>query len=127
MTPLCSAVATSAPAAPLEVGERDVDLGDQRDVRPRSAAHTRQIEHDLLTPASTITRASRASAAIQRTVLAAVAADRVEVGDVQLVEPRPGAVRAPGPVDRRRRRQWRCAPAGSVRARRARRGPPRRS
>ena len=70
MTPRCSAVATSAPAAPasreraqvagvahaaageqLEVWEGGVELGDQPDVRPRAAAHARQVEHDRLAQA----------------------------------------------------------------------------
>ena len=67
MTPRCSAVATSAPGRAgvaqraqvldvahaaageqLEVAERGVELGDQPDVRPRAAAHPREVEHDHL-------------------------------------------------------------------------------
>ena len=191
MTPLCRAVATSAPAAPAASSARRSStsrtpppasssrsgnaawiVGDQRDVRPRAAAHPREVEHDRLaqagavqvrhgrrappdrravrratarrplrrstlritapegssasrrssaagplsvsvptmtrcaprsssararagspTPASTMTRASRASAPTQRIVLAGPA-DRIEVGDVQLVEPQRGPERA---------------------------------
>ena len=82
VTPRWSAVATSAPAAPasseraqvlgvahaaageqLEVGEGGVDLGDQRDVRPRAAAHPRQVEDDHLAQPRRGAGAPRASSA----------------------------------------------------------------
>ena len=73
MTPRCSAVATSAPAAPAASSARRsstlrtpppasssrsregaVELGDQRDVRARAAAHPRQVEHDRLAQAGAV-------------------------------------------------------------------------
>jgi len=41
-------VAHAAAGEQLEVGKRSVDLGNQREVRPRPAAHARDVEHDRL-------------------------------------------------------------------------------
>src|SRR3954449_5203110 len=41
-------VAHAAAGEQLEVGKGGVELGDQRDVRARAAAHTGEVEHDHL-------------------------------------------------------------------------------
>ena len=47
-------VAHAAPGEQLEVGERRVDRADQRHVRPRAAAHPREVEHDRLAQAGAV-------------------------------------------------------------------------
>ena len=47
-------VAHAAAGQQLEVREGGVELGDQRDVRARAAAHARQVEHDRLAQAGAV-------------------------------------------------------------------------